>query len=52
MAKVEFDNIKEWVLDNIRRNHHTKSKAITLIADFLCISREEARKIYAEEFEN
>ena len=37
-----------WV---IKRNHHRKGKAITLISDFLVISKEEAKKIYQREFE-
>ena len=37
-----------WV---IKRNNHRKGKAITLISDFLVISKEEAKKIYQREFE-
>jgi hypothetical protein len=40
---------KEEVLRCIRRNKHEKSEAITLLSDFLVISREEAEAIYAEE---
>lgn len=36
----------------IKRNNHKKKTAITLISDFLVTTREEAKKIYAEEFEN
>ena len=38
-----------WI---IKRNHHKKRTAIRLIADFLVTTREEAKKIYEEEFEN
>ena len=44
-------NRKE-VICAIRRNNHNKKTAITLISDFLVIDKEEARKIYEEEFEN
>lgn len=37
-----------WV---IKSNNHRKGEAITLISDFLVISREEAKKIYQKEFE-
>lgn len=36
----------------IKRNNHNKKTAITLISDFLVITKEEAKKIYEEEFEN
>ena len=36
----------------IKRNKNTKAEAIRLIADFLVISKEQAEKIYDEEFEN
>ena len=36
----------------IKRNHHKKKTAITLISDFLVIGKKEAKKIYEEEFEN
>ena len=38
-----------WI---IKRNHHKKNTAIRLISDFLVTTREEAKKIYEEEFEN
>ena len=38
-----------WV---IKRNNHDKKTAITLISDFLVTTKEEAKKIYEEEFEN
>lgn len=38
-----------WV---IKSNNHRKGKAITLISDFLVVSREEAKKIYQKEFEH
>lgn len=43
---------KAEVIALIKRNQHTRRKAITLIADFLVISKEQAEKIYEEEFEN
>lgn len=36
----------------IKRNKNTKREAIRLIADFLVTTREMAKKIYEEEFEN
>lgn len=36
----------------IKRNNHNKKTAIKLISDFLVITKEEAKKIYEEEFEN
>lgn len=36
----------------IKRNKNSKSEAIILISDFLVTTREEAEKIYEEEFEN
>lgn len=36
----------------IKRNRNSKHKAIRLIADFLVTTREEAKKIYEEEFGN
>lgn len=36
----------------IKRNNHDKKTAITLISDFLVTTKEEAKKIYEEEFEN
>ena len=36
----------------IRRNKNTKREAIVLIADFLVTTRERAKKIYEEEFED
>lgn len=44
-------NRKE-VIFIIKRNKHTKRDAIILIADFLVTTREKAKKIYEEEFEN
>lgn len=42
---------KEKIFSMIRRNKHPKNKAITYIADFLCIDKKSAKKIYEEEFE-
>ena len=39
------------IISVIKRNNHDKKYAITLISDFLDISRAEAKKIYEEEFE-
>ena len=36
----------------IKKNRNSKREAIRLIADFLVTTREEAAKIYQEEFEN
>lgn len=36
----------------IKMNKHKKKTAIKLISDFLVISKQEAEKIYEEEFEN
>ena len=36
----------------MKRNRNSKHKAIRLIADFLVTTREEAKKIYEEEFGN
>ena len=44
-------NRKE-VIRLIKRNQHKKRDAIRLISDFLMITREEAEKIYLEEFGN
>lgn len=44
-------NRKE-VIVLIKRNKNTRKEAITLISDFLVISKEKAEKIYTEEFEN
>ncbi len=44
-------NRKE-VIWRIKRNNNKKNEAIRLISDFLVITREEAKKIYEEEFEN
>lgn len=38
-----------WV---IKRNNHDKKTAITLISDFLVISKQQAKCIYEEEFGN
>ena len=43
---------REELIRLIKRNKHNKTKAITLISDFLVISRVQAEKIYEEEFEN
>ena len=43
---------REEVICLIKRNRNTKREAIRLIADFLVTTREEAKKIYEEEFEN
>lgn len=43
-------NRKE-VIERIKRNKNTKREAITLIADFLVVKRDEATRIYQEEFE-
>ena len=44
-------NRKE-VIWMIKRNNHKKKKAITLISDFLAISKQQAKCIYEEEFGN
>ena len=44
-------NRKE-VIRLIKRKNHNRKTAITLISDFLVIDKEEARRIYREEFEN
>lgn len=44
-------NRKE-VIWMIKRNNHNKKTAIKLMSDFLVITKEEAKKIYEEEFEN
>ena len=44
-------NRKE-VIRLIKRNRNTRKEAIILISDFLVTTREEAEKIYQEEFEN
>ena len=36
----------------IKRNQNSKREAIILIADFLVTTKEIAKKIYEEEFEN
>ena len=43
---------KEEVIKLIKRNKNPRKKAITLIADFLVLKKDEAEKIYIEEFEN
>ena len=43
---------KEEVIKLIKRNKNPRKEAITLIADFLVISKEKAEKVYEEEFEN
>ena len=42
---------KEEVIKLIKRNKNTRKEAITLIADFLAIKKNEAEQIYIEEFE-
>ena len=44
-------NRKE-IIQLIKRNGNSRKEAITLISDFLVIDKEEARKIYEEEFKN
>ena len=36
----------------IKRNRNNKNEAIKLISDFLVTTKEEAKKIYEEEFGN
>ena len=36
----------------IKRNRNSRKEAIILISDFLVTTREEAKKIYEEEFGN
>ncbi len=43
---------KAEVIRMIRRNGHNKKRAIVFLMDFLLISRDKAKQIYAEEFEN
>lgn len=43
---------RKEVIWMIKRNNHNKKTAITLISDFLVTTKEEAKKIYEEEFEN
>lgn len=43
---------KDEVIKLIKRNRNTKSEAVTLISDFLAISKSDATEIYREEFEN
>ena len=43
---------REEVIWRIKRNKNNKNEAIRLISDFLIITREEAKKIYEEEFGN
>lgn len=40
------------IIYRIKKNRNKKTEAITLISDFLVISKKRAREIYAEEFEN
>ena len=42
---------KEEVIKLIKRNKNSRKEAIILIADFLVIEKDEAEKIYIEEFE-
>ena len=43
---------RQEVISMIKRNGHSKKHAVILISDFLVKSREEATRIYEEEFEN
>ena len=43
---------RQEVIWMIKRNRNKKSEAITLISDFLVISKEEAEQIYQEEFKS
>ena len=43
---------KEEVIKLIKRNKNPYKQAIKLLMDFLVISKEEAEKVYVEEFEN
>ena len=43
---------REELFYRIRKNKNKKQEAIVLIADFLVTTREKAKKIYEEEFEN
>lgn len=40
---------KEEVIKLIKRNRNTRNEAITLLMDFLVITKEEAEQIYNEE---
>jgi hypothetical protein len=42
---------KEEVIKLIKRNKNPRNEAITLIADFLVLDKEEAEQIYIKEFE-
>lgn len=41
---------KKEIFEMIKRNKHEKSKAVIYLSDFLMITKEEAEKIYDEEF--
>lgn len=43
---------RQEIIALIKKNKNTRNEAITLIADFLVTSKEQAEKIYVEEFEN
>lgn len=43
---------KKEVIWLIKRNRNTHKEAITLLMDFLVITKEEAEKIYGDEIEN
>jgi hypothetical protein len=43
---------RKELIARIRKNKNNKWEAIRLISDFLMISRNEAEKIYREEFES
>ena len=43
---------KQELFDVIRRNNHKRYYAITLISDFMMISRRIATQIYNKEFGN
>jgi hypothetical protein len=43
---------RKEVISIIKRNGHNKTQAIILISDFLLKNKEDAIRIYEEEFEN
>lgn len=43
---------KSEVVNLIKRNRNTYKEAITLLMDFLVITKEEAEKIYGDEIKN
>lgn len=40
---------REEVISMIKRNKNKKKEAVILIADFLCLSKADAEKIYEED---